>query len=130
MRQHQIIGMRGELLAMEALTAAGAMVSRPLDDAPYDLIAEYASRLFKVQVKTRDTDGIRVKYSIRHSDNGSGSNTRIYATDEVDIFCLVNLRRGIVTLRANNGKQQSVSVNYNKVTSSNVSETLEQLIAG
>ncbi len=46
-------GDAGELSAMEWLTNAGALVSKPVFESPdYDLIADFDGRLVRVQVKT------------------------------------------------------------------------------
>lgn len=86
-----MIGDIGESLAIASFTKAGFIVSKPLsNNASYDLIVEYNNRLYKVQVKTTNSekDG-KMVFATKTTNYTRGKwASNSYSKNEVDLFFL------------------------------------------
>ena len=84
-------GKAGEFLTAFELTARGLNVTVAGEGLPYDLLAEIASRVLRVQVKTASR-AIMDGWYVFDATTGS-SDPRAYTSDEIDVFALVALDR-------------------------------------
>ena len=86
-----MIGDIGEGLAIASFTKAGFIVSKPLsNNASYDLIVEYNNRLYKVQVKTTNSEKDGKMVFATKTTNYTRGNwaSNSYSKNEVDMFFL------------------------------------------
>ena len=87
-------GDRGELSALEWVGRLGATVLVPLTHSPdYDLVADVAGRLLRVQVKTSSVLRLgrwHVSLSTRGGNRSWSGTARLFAADRCDVlFVLV-----------------------------------------
>lgn len=88
-------GERGVLCAIGEFAKMDVPVSMPLsDNLPYDLIIDYAGKLWKVQVKssTRPTTDGSIGFDLT-SNNWYSKTVKRYTVEDCDLFVLYDLVR-------------------------------------
>lgn len=90
------IGDIGEAVAITEFTKKGCIISKPLSgNARYDLIIEYKSKLYRVQVKTTNDikEETKMIFATKTTNYNKGSWQSVgYTSDDVDIFFLYCLK--------------------------------------
>jgi hypothetical protein len=96
-RDHFRVAKAGEFLTAFELTARGFDVSIAAEGLPYDLVAQIADRLIRVQVKTaaRPVWDERYVFQTQLGSHKGPNRSRTYRGDDIDLFALValNLKR-------------------------------------
>jgi hypothetical protein len=92
-RDHFRVAKAGEYLTAFELTARGFDVSIAAEGLSYDLLAQIANRLLRVQVKTaaRPVWDQRYVFQTQLGSHKGPHRSRVYAGDDIDLFALVAL---------------------------------------
>ena len=102
-----------ELSVQLELLENGVKISKPIgDNCPYDLIMDYNSRLYKIQVKTASLRSSgSVVASLKSSIIGKGKKyeNRRYSKEEVDIFAVHSPEYKSNCYIFNDGQMSSIS---------------------
>jgi PD-(D/E)XK endonuclease len=136
-RDHFRVAKAGEFLAAFELTARGFDVSIAAEGLPYDLVAQIADRLLRVQVKTAMQPVWDERY-VFHTQLGSHKGpkrSRAYHGEDVDLFALValNLKRIAFITREDVEGRSVLKIDFRRfrnvdVTGETLVNVVEQLL--
>jgi hypothetical protein len=136
-RDHFRIAKAGEYLTAFELTARGFDVSIAAEGLPYDLLAQIANRVLRVQVKTaaRPVWDERYVFDTKLGSHKGPNRSRVYDGADIDLFALValNLKRVAFISRQDVKGRSVLKIDFNKfrrcdITGDTLVNVAEQLL--